>query len=70
MAILAIKDTKLIQLDNYTFPYWSHILGEIITTSTLAGTIIWAVWLVVDALFINKKVVKFRERNFNFQLFV
>jgi hypothetical protein len=31
-------------------------LGQFLTASTLSGTIFWAIYLVIDALFINKRV--------------
>jgi len=50
------KDLKPIELDYYKFPYWTHVLGQFISASTLAGVVLWGVYAVVDSIFINKKV--------------
>lgn len=59
MVVLLFKDLKVIKLDDYTFPYWTHVLGQLITASTLSGIVVWAGWLVIDALFFHKRVLFF-----------
>ena len=52
---LTFKDSKPLEFKNYTFPYWTYVLGQLITASTASGVIFWAIYLVVDSLFIHKK---------------
>jgi hypothetical protein len=68
LVVLSFRDLAPISLKNYTFPYWTHILGELITASTLSGVVFWAIYAVIDAIFINKKV--FLYFSFHFLLFV
>ena len=56
IVVLAFKDLKQIKLNNYLFPYWTHVLGQLITASTLSGVVFWAIYLLIDAAFINKRV--------------
>ncbi|RNA14741.1 sodium- and chloride-dependent neutral and basic amino acid transporter B(0+) [Brachionus plicatilis] len=46
----AVITPGILLLDDYTFPYWSHVLGEIMTSLTLAGTVLWALWLPLSSL--------------------
>lgn len=39
-----------------SLPLWSNLIGNIITVSTIFGVIIWAIYALVDAMFINKRV--------------
>lgn len=59
IVVLVFKDLKQIKLNNYLFPYWTHVLGQLITASTLSGVIFWALYLFIDAAFINKRVSSF-----------
>jgi hypothetical protein len=56
LVVLAFRDLKPISLKNYTMPFWTHVLGELITASTLSGFIFWALYLIYDAKFVSKKV--------------
>ena len=38
------------------YPYWTEALGITMTVSTIAGTVIWAIYAFIDALLISKKV--------------
>jgi len=48
--------TTPIESADYKFPYWSHILGQFITASTLSGVVFWALGVLIDAIFIHKRV--------------
>ena len=50
--MIACLNVKLI--DN--FPAWTLSLGNFISASTLFGVILWALYMLVDALFIHKRV--------------
>lgn len=56
LVVLAFKDLSVIKLGNYTFPNWTHILGEFMTASTLGGFVFWAVWMAINVFFFKKKV--------------
>ena len=51
-----LKDSQRLKIEDYEFPYWTEALGQVITASTISGTILWALYAVVDAIFINKRV--------------
>ena len=38
------------------YPGWTNVLGNCISFSTLSGVIIWAVYAIIDTVFIKKKV--------------
>jgi SNF family Na+-dependent transporter len=46
--------------DQYIYPYWTKIFGNILTASTLSGVVIWAICLIIDSLFIHKQVFDFK----------
>ena len=58
LVVLSFKDWVPLQVDDYTFPYWSHILGMIMTISLLFGIVFWPAYQLIDVLFINKKVIQ------------
>lgn len=47
---------KNLETENYVFPYWSNVLGNILSVSSLSGVVLWAIFSVFDAFFINKRV--------------
>ena len=59
-VIFTLINFKQLELNGYAFPNWSLIVGNIISLSTLSGIIIWALFAVIDALFINKRVIFFQ----------
>ncbi len=56
LIVLNFITIQPLQLNGYTFPNWSNIFAQILTASGLFGVVIWAVYLVIDALFVNKRV--------------
>jgi solute carrier family 6 (neurotransmitter transporter, glycine) member 5/9 len=60
LVIFALKDSnKTIIISNtYILPYWTQVLGNLITLSTIVGTIAWIIYIIIDSLFINKKSIK------------
>ena len=56
LAVLAFLDMSPIILNGYHFPNWTHILGQLITSSALSGVVLGAVYIFVDSLF-HKKVI-------------
>ena len=58
LAIFSIVKYKPLQLDDYVYPEWANIIGHLMTISILSGTIGWAGYMIIDALFINKRSLK------------
>ena len=57
----------MIRLDNYVFPAWTLVVGQMITGSIMLGLIGWAIYTVVDALFFHPRVViLFNEKRMDF----
>ena len=56
IVIFSWVNFKNLESNGYSYPKWSHIVGNIISVSTLSGVIIWAIGAIIDALFINKRV--------------
>ena len=65
---MAFRELSVIKIGDYTFPNWTHILGEFMTASTIAGFFFWAVWMVINVWFFKKKVKKYENisKNLNF----
>lgn len=57
--VLAIINYKSIESNGYKFPYWTYVLGNFISASTLLGIVIWPIYLVINNIFIKKMVVFF-----------
>ena len=45
-----------LSIGDYDFPKWSQIIGNIISGASIVSAIIYAIYRVIDALYINKKV--------------
>lgn len=58
LAIFSIIKYKPLQVDDYIYPEWANLIGHLMTISILSGTIGWAIYMIVDALFINKRSLK------------
>jgi SNF family Na+-dependent transporter len=56
LVALLFRDLKKISLPDYVFPDWTHVLGFMMTASVLAGLVLWSIVLIIDSLFISKKV--------------
>lgn len=64
LTIFMFIQTTPIELPDYKFPYWTHIFGQCFSASTLSGIVFWAIWLIIEALFIHKKVNKIKKNCF------
>jgi hypothetical protein len=58
LVVFIFIDQKPIELNGYNFPLWTHILGNCMSASVLVGIIGWAIYAIIDVLFIHKKVNK------------
>lgn len=56
---MAFLNTKPLESGSYVYPQWAHILGQLMSFSTLSGSVIWAVWLIIRNLFITREVKLF-----------
>lgn len=59
VVVFSWVNFKNLELNGYSYPHWSHVLGNIISISTLSGVIIWSIGTLIDALFINKRVISY-----------
>lgn len=55
LAIFSIIQYKPLQTDDYIFPEWANVIGYLMTASIISGAVGWAIYLFVDASFINKR---------------
>lgn len=46
-----------IKIGEYIFPDWTLVTGTLMTSSALIGIIAWAIYAILDALFIKKMVI-------------
>ncbi|CAF0766331.1 unnamed protein product [Brachionus calyciflorus] len=58
LAIFSIIQYKPLETDGYVFPYWSNVIGHLMTASILSGTVGWVIYSLLDAVFISKKSLK------------
>ena len=56
--MIALIDFRNLESGDYKFPAWTLTLGYIISASTLLGVVIWPIYMLVDALFINKRPLR------------
>lgn len=56
LTVMTFINTKPLESGSYVYPRWAHILGQLMSFSTLSGTLIWAAWLIIRNLFITKEV--------------
>ncbi len=62
IVLFSLINFKNLELNGYVYPNWSYRVGNIISLTTLSGVIIWALVALIDALFINKRVIiKFND---------
>jgi hypothetical protein len=55
LVIFTMRGTTRLNTGTKDFPYWTEVMGIIITVSTISGSVLWAVYLFIDAL-VHKKV--------------
>ena len=56
-SVLSLINSQETKRDSHQYPYWTLILGNLISVSTLSGVVLWALYGIVDVLFINKRVI-------------
>ena len=57
LIIFQWVENEPLSVGDYDYPVWSDIFGNITSAASILGAIIWAVYMIIDALFINKRVV-------------
>ena len=55
LIIFSWVDSGPLSVGDYEFPYWSDIFGNIISAASTVGAVVWAIYLIYDAIK-NKKV--------------
>jgi hypothetical protein len=58
LVVVSWVQYKPLQTDEYVFPAWSNAIGWLMTVSILLGMFGWAFYMLIDALFINKRSLK------------
>lgn len=58
-SALSLINSQETKRDPIQYPYWTLVLGNLISVSTLSGVVVWALYAILDVLFINKRVIKF-----------
>jgi hypothetical protein len=56
LIIFSWVDSGPLSVGEYEFPKWSEVLGNIISAASIVGAVIWAIYMVIDAMYINKRV--------------
>lgn len=51
-----MQDGGLTYEDGKRYPYWTTVLGNMMSASVLLGIFGWAFCTLIDALFIHKRV--------------
>ena len=49
---------KQLESSDYKYPYWTLVVGNLISASTLFGIIGWPIYMIIVEVFIKKKVNK------------
>ena len=55
LLIVSWIQYRPLRTDDYVFPAWSNVIGWLMTVSILLGMFGWAVYMLVDALFVRKQ---------------
>lgn len=58
-SALSLINSQETKRDPIQYPYWTLVLGNLISVSTLSGVVVWALYAILDVLFINKRVINF-----------
>lgn len=58
LAIFSIVQYTPLQTDDYVFPVWANVIGHLMTASILSGFVGWIIYMLIDALFINKRSLR------------
>lgn len=67
VVALSFRDINPLQSGKYTYPYWSLVLGQFITASTLSGVIFWAAGYII--YYVVKKKVKTKKTIIYFEIY-
>lgn len=55
--ILALLGFNGLESNGYKYPYWSTIIGVILSSSTLYGVVLYAVYYIVRFIIYEKQVI-------------
>lgn len=56
LTVLALMSFGGLESGSYKYPYWSTIIGIILSSSTLYGVILYAIYYIVRYVIIDKQV--------------
>ena len=54
--ILALISFKGLEIGDYKFPYWSTIIGIVLSSSTLYGVTLYAIYFIIRYIIIGGQV--------------
>ena len=58
LVVVTLINTTNITVGDYVFPYWTFVIGQMLTASIMLGIVAYAVYAIVHAL-ITRKVYIF-----------
>ncbi len=56
VVIFSWIDMKPLELNGFVFPYWSNVVGNLLSVSTISGTIGWMIFSVINVKLFKKLV--------------
>ena len=58
LVVVVVTFTQISQqtLGDYTFPYWTLVVGQMMTASLLLGIFLWPIYAIIDAKYFKKRV--------------
>lgn len=61
---------KNLKQNDYIFPQWSNVFGNLLSFSTLSGVIFWSIFSFIKIVFIQKKVKYFKNKIYESKFFL
>lgn len=58
IVIVSFTQIEVQTLGDYTFPYWTLVLGQMMTAAALLGIVLWPIYAIIDAKFYKKRPLK------------
>lgn len=55
---ITFYQTGVQSLGDYVFPYWTLVLGQLMTASVMLGIVCWPVYAIIDAKYFKKRSFK------------
>ncbi|CAF0729098.1 unnamed protein product [Brachionus calyciflorus] len=55
LMVVSILNYKVIESNGNKFPYWTFIVGNLITFSSLIGVVFWPIYLIITRVYIKKQ---------------